>query len=56
MTVRYLDQHCVLCANKPVRYVKTKGGFHKVCESCATVLKMAGLLVDSERIRAQVQP
>ena len=23
----YLDQYCQLCKNKPVRYVKTIGGF-----------------------------
>jgi len=48
----YLDQHCALCGNKPVRYVKTKGGFHKVCDSCATVLGRASLLVETDVIHA----
>ena len=49
----YLDQHCTLCGHKPVRYVKTKGGFHKVCDLCRGVLEMAGLLVEPDVIHAQ---
>ena len=50
--IKYLDQHCILCGNKPVRYVKTKGGFHKVCDLCRGVLEMAGLLVEPDTIHA----
>lgn len=43
-----LDQHCILCYQKPVNYVKTKGGFHKVCKTCRAVLEAAGLLEREE--------
>jgi hypothetical protein len=49
----YLDQHCLLCGNKPVRYVKTKGGFYKVCDACRKILETALLLVEGDQIRAQ---
>lgn len=49
---KYLDQRCTICGNKPVRYVKAKGGFLKVCNLCAGVLEMAGLLVEPDRIHA----
>ena len=39
---RYLDQHCVLCGQKHVRYVKTKGGFHKCCDRCIKMLEGFG--------------
>lgn len=31
---RKMDQHCALCFEVGVSYVKTKGGFHKLCDSC----------------------
>jgi hypothetical protein len=45
--LRYLDQHCTLCFSKPVRIIKTKGGFHKVCDACRKVLEDAKLTVES---------
>lgn len=43
MKTLYLDQACLLCSKRPVRYLKTKGGFHKVCDSCREILRKAGL-------------
>lgn len=48
-----LDQHCQLCFEKPVRYVKTKGGFWKLCDRCRDIIEIAGLAVPNEIIRAQ---
>lgn len=53
---RYLDQHCTLCFKTPVRYAKTPGGFHKVCDACRIVLADAGLLVEPEEIHAMGRP
>jgi hypothetical protein len=49
---RYLNSRCMLCANSPVFYVKTKGGFYKVCDLCASVLEGAGLLIEPDKIFA----
>jgi len=46
--MKLLSQRCLLCSTVGVKYVKTEGGFHKVCESCEKVLDAAGLLVPSE--------
>lgn len=48
----YLDQHCALCFEKPVRYVKTKGSFHKLCHRCELMLRLNGLLVKPDAIHA----
>ncbi len=48
-----LDQHCALCSAVGVNYVKTKGAFHKVCESCEKVLADAGLTVEPLQVFAQ---
>lgn len=47
-----LDQHCALCSTKPVQYVKTKGQFIKVCDSCKAVLEKAGLTVEPNQVYA----
>lgn len=47
---KMLDQHCLLCFSKPVTYVKTKGGFVKICLSCRDVLERAALTVQPERV------
>ena len=49
-TPRYLDQHCLLRFNKPVRYVKTRGGFYKVCDACRKILETALLVIESDVI------
>lgn len=54
--VKYLNQHCALCFNKPVRYVKTKGGFYKVCDSCRKVLETAFLIIESDVVHAAGEP
>ena len=53
--MKYLDQHCALCFEKPVRYVKTKGGFWKVCAKCEAVLSNAGLTVEAGIVRAMAR-
>lgn len=53
MSEKKLDQHCVLCFEVGVSYVKTKGGFHKLCDSCSEMLGKAGLVVPCEIVRAQ---
>ena len=50
--VRKLTQHCVLCGAIGVSYVKTKGGFHKVCDSCWDVLDAESLTVPCAIVRA----
>ena len=50
---KHLDQHCALCGEKPVLYVKTLGGFHKCCDDCIEMLELNGLLVEPEEIHAQ---
>lgn len=49
---RKLDQHCLLCETVGVSYVKTKGSFVKVCESCEAVLVAAGLTVTPNQVHA----
>lgn len=49
----FLDQHCALCSVVGVHYVKTKGGFYKICDSCESVLAHAGLLVEPLQVFAQ---
>ena len=44
--MKLLDQHCELCFARGVVYVKTKGGFRKLCESCKKVVADAGLTVE----------
>lgn len=47
-----MNQHCALCGTIGVSYVKTKGGFHKLCDSCKKVVADAGLTVEPLRIFA----
>ncbi len=44
---------CLLCRETPARYVKTKGGFHKLCWSCEVLLHTNGLTAEPEIIHAQ---
>lgn len=47
-----LDQHCALCYERGVSYVKAKGGFWKLCESCEKVLAAANLLEENLAVHA----
>jgi hypothetical protein len=47
-----MDQHCALCFEVGVSYVKTKGGFHKLCDSCWKLVDDAGLTVPCDIVRA----
>ena len=49
---KYLNQRCLLCENTRVRYLKTKGGFYKVCDSCREVLGKADLTEPELRVFA----
>lgn len=40
----YLQQRCLLCGEVEVRYAKTKGGFHKICDRCRAILEANDLL------------
>lgn len=48
--VPMLNQPCQLCLESPVRYVKTKARFFKVCANCEQTLKAGGILVEPRRI------
>lgn len=38
-----LGARCALCKQAPTTYVKTKGGFHRLCISCTSMIEEAGL-------------
>ena len=49
---RKLNQHCALCGEVGVSYVKLKGGFFKLCDDCWEFARKNRLTVKCEIVRA----